>query len=80
MGAGQRQPLLFVDVNLGGDAQERIVVYPGETAEELAQKFCIQHDLDEDTQEKLVELLHAQISSVLTNIDEEAESVTNSNN
>jgi len=43
-------PLLFVDVNLGADAQERIVVYAGDTAEELALGFCIKHDLDEDTQ------------------------------
>jgi hypothetical protein len=56
------------------------VVFEGETAEQLALDFCIKHELDEDTQEKLVELLQAQISSVLTNIDEEAESLTNSAN
>jgi len=26
------QPLLFVDINLGGDEQERIVVFEGDTA------------------------------------------------
>ena len=30
------QPLLFVDINLGGDEQERIVVFEGDTAPELA--------------------------------------------
>lgn len=55
------------------------MVFEGDTAEQLALDFCIKHDLDEDTQEKLVELLNAQISSVLTNIEEvEAESNTNS--
>lgn len=32
----EEAPLLFVDVNLGVDAQERIVVFAGDTAEELA--------------------------------------------
>lgn len=31
-----QQPLLFVDINLGGDEQERIVVYEGDTAKNLA--------------------------------------------
>jgi len=33
-------PLLFVDVNLGGDVAERIVVFEGDTAKELAKRFC----------------------------------------
>jgi len=45
----EQQPLLFVDVNLGVDAQERIVVFDGDTAEQLALDFCVKHDLDEDT-------------------------------
>lgn len=72
-----RTPLLFVDVNLGGDASERIVVFEGDTARELALKFCEEHNLDEDTLEKLEELLVAQISSVLTKIDEEGEHDSN---
>ena len=36
-------PLLFVDVNLGQDEQQRIVVYEGDTAEDLAEKFCAEH-------------------------------------
>jgi hypothetical protein len=52
-----RTPLLFVDVNLGGDAQERIVVYENETAPVLAKQFCDLHNLDEETQGKLEELL-----------------------
>jgi hypothetical protein len=52
-----QQPLLFVDINLGGDEQERIVVYEGDTAQNLATIFCQEHNLDEETQEKLEELL-----------------------
>jgi len=38
-----RIPLLFVDVNLGAEGSERIVVYEGETAQYLAHKFCEEH-------------------------------------
>lgn len=67
----ERTPLLFVDVNLGGENSERIVVFEGDTARDLALKFCEEHNLDEDTLEKLEELLQNQIASVLTKIDEE---------
>ena len=68
---------MFVDVNLGGDASERIVVFEGDTAEDLARRFCEEHNLDEETQEKLEELLNGQISSVLTKIEEEGEGDSN---
>ena len=66
-------PLLFVDVNLGANEQQRIVVYEGDTAQELAEKFCQEHDLDDETQKNLEALLEQQISSVLTKIDENEE-------
>ena len=65
------QPLLFVDINLGGDEQERIVVFEGDTAPELAKQFCLEHNLDEETQEKLQELLEQQMAGVLPKIDED---------
>jgi hypothetical protein len=37
------RPLLFVDINLGEDQIERIVVYEENTANELAQEFSIKH-------------------------------------
>ena len=46
---GDQQPLLFVDINLGGDEQERIVVFEGDTADELARSFCVEHNLDDET-------------------------------
>jgi hypothetical protein len=51
--SAEKTPLLFVDVNLGGDNSERIVVFEGDTARDLALKFCDEHNLDEDTLEKL---------------------------
>lgn len=68
-----QQPLLFVDINLGGDEQERIVVYEGDTAKNLAQIFCQEHNLDEETQEKLEELLEQQMAGVLPKIDENSD-------
>jgi hypothetical protein len=55
----ENTPLLYVDVNLGGDISERIVVFDGDTAIGLAKQFCEEHNLDEDTQEKLEELLES---------------------
>ena len=66
----ENAPLLFVDVNLGTNEQKRIVVYEGDQAADLARNFCIEHDLDEATQEKLEQLLDQQIASVLTKIEE----------
>jgi len=39
--SSENAPLLFVDVNLGPNEQRRIVVYEGDSATELARKFCI---------------------------------------
>lgn len=37
------RPLLFVDINLGEDQIERIVVYDGDTAAQLAKDFSRKH-------------------------------------
>ena len=68
-----QQPLLFVDINLGGEEQERIVVYEGDTAQNLALIFCQEHNLDEETQVKLEELLEQQMAGVLPKIDENSD-------
>lgn len=64
-------PLLFVDVNLGPDQQERIVIYDGDTPVQLAQSFCKQHDLDEEMEEQLTTLLQQQMASILPKVVEE---------
>ena len=68
---GSTSPLLFVDVNIGPDKSERIVVMEGDSAEGLALKFCEEHGFDKETEEKLTLLLQNQIANILTKIDEE---------
>lgn len=36
-------PLLYVDVNLGENKAERIIVYEGNRAEDLSKEFAIKH-------------------------------------
>jgi hypothetical protein len=66
-----RDPKLYVDVNIGKSGVERIVVYDGDTAESLAEEFCQKHNLKAEMKEKLVLLLEAQIAGVLPKIDED---------
>jgi len=70
----ERVPLLFVDVNLGQGRTERIVVYEGDSPEELAQKFSEEHNLDISMKGRLIELLDSQIAGLLSRIDEEVTS------
>ena len=63
--------MLYVDVNLGSSGTQRIVVYEGDTAEALAEKFAVEYNLDESMKEKLTQLLQTQIAGVLEKIDEE---------
>ena len=45
-----RQPLLFIDVNLGPARSERIVVREGDTPQSVAKQFTIRHNLDDGLQ------------------------------
>jgi len=67
----ERDPKLYVDVNIGKNGVERIVVYEGDTAESLATEFCNKHNLKPEMREKLVNLLDAQIAGVLSKIPED---------
>ena len=49
--------MLYVDVNLGNSGTQRIVVYEGDTAEGLSEKFGDMHGLDENMREKLTQML-----------------------
>lgn len=64
-------PKLYVDVNVGKNKMERIVVYEGDTAESLANKFCETHKLDRNMYDKLITLLDQQIAGVLPKIVED---------
>ncbi len=64
--ATTQAPLLYVDVNLGPDKSERIVIYHGDTAEGLTEKFGEKHsksctfqpvELDNETKSRLMQML-----------------------
>ena len=63
-GNSEDSPLLFVDVNLGPDKAERIVVFEGDTADDLAFRFSQRHNLNSIMKLKLTHLLEAEISSI----------------
>lgn len=69
--------MLYVDVNLGTSGSQRIVVYEGDKAEDLAANFAARFKLDSQMQEKLSMMLQQQISGVLEKIDEEQASSSN---
>ncbi|TNV85929.1 hypothetical protein FGO68_gene4527 [Halteria grandinella] len=75
-----REPMLYVDVNLGTTGSQRIVVYEGDQAEVLAAEFAQQHKLDAQMREKLTVMLHQQIAGVLEKIDEEQATSSNNSN
>ena len=67
----ERDPKLYVDVNIGKNGIERIVVFEGDTAESLAVEFCEKHSLKPEMKSKLVTLLEDQIKGVLPKIVED---------
>lgn len=73
----EREPMLYVDVNLGTSGTQRIVVYEGDTAEGLAEKFSLEFNLDESMKDKLTQMLQQQIAGVLEKIDEDEEQISN---
>lgn len=52
-----KEPMLYVDVNLGTSGTQRIVVFEGDTAEGLAEKFALEYSLDANMKEKLTQML-----------------------
>ena len=44
-------------MNLGKSGTQRIVVYEGDTAEALSEKFALEYDLDNDMKSKLATML-----------------------
>lgn len=66
-----KEPKLFVDVNIGKSGMERIVVFEGDKAEDLARNFCLNNGLNDEMESKLRQLLEQQISGVLPQIEED---------
>lgn len=68
-----RDPKLYVDVNVANYGLQRIIVYEGDTVETLVADFCKRCPIDEFMIEKLKLLLQQQIDGVLERIDEDQE-------
>ncbi|MCQ2819322.1 MAG: hypothetical protein MJ252_18825 [archaeon] len=70
---GER-PLLEIDVNLKHGEKQKIIVYEGDTAEALAEKFAEKHNLEDKMKKKLEILIQKELDKVLQRITEENES------
>jgi len=68
---GEKEPKLFVDVNVANFGLQRIVVYDGDTVESLVTDFVKRCPIDEFMIEKLKLLLQQQMDGVLERIDED---------
>ena len=67
----EREPKLFVDVNVANFGLQRIVVFDGDTVESLVADFLKRCPIDEFMVEKLKLLLQQQMDGVLERIDED---------
>ncbi|EAS00967.2 hypothetical protein TTHERM_00924310 (macronuclear) [Tetrahymena thermophila SB210] len=63
--------MLYVDVNLGENQMQRIVVREGDKPEQLTDEFIKYYQLPQEIKPKLVELLAQQINSYLCQVDED---------
>lgn len=70
-GEDEREPKLYVDVNVANFGLQRIIVYEGDTVESLVSDFVKRCPIDEFMVEKLKTLLQQQIDGVLERIDED---------
>jgi hypothetical protein len=52
------KPLVYIDVDIGENEQDRITVYPGNGPHELAKEFCRKHQIEDN---ETLEVLEAQL-------------------
>ena len=64
-------PLLIIDVCVGEGIKKKIFVFEGDTPEKLADNFSKEFNLDQETKNKLQNLIHSHMMRLLTRIDEE---------
>ena len=69
-------PLLIIDVNIRQGVKKKIYVYEGDTPEGLAEKFAKEHNLEEETKNKLQNLIQNHMQRLLTRIEEENQSIS----
>jgi hypothetical protein len=64
-------PLLIIDVCVGEGIKKKIFVFEGDTPESLADNFATEFNLDQETKNRLQNLIHSHMVRLLTRIDEE---------
>ena len=70
-GEDEREPKLYVDVNVANFGLQRIIVYEGDTVDSLVTDFVKRCPIDEFMIEKLKTRGQQQIDGVLERIDED---------
>jgi hypothetical protein len=60
--------------------KKQVLVYEGDTAENLAKEFSEENNLDDKMTKKLENLIQQEIDKLLSKIDEESRSTLHSNN
>ena len=73
-------PILQIDINLKHGMKKQVLVYEGDTAENLAKEFSEENNLDDKMTKKLENLIQQEIDKLLSKIDEESRSTLHSNN
>ena len=73
-------PILQIDINLKHGLKKQVLVYEGDTAENLAKEFSEENNLDDKMKKKLEILIQQEIDKLLSKIDEESRSTLQSNN
>ncbi|CAI2384022.1 unnamed protein product [Moneuplotes crassus] len=67
----QEKELLTITVEIGNGQQENIVIMQGETADEVAEKFCNKYDMNEELKLLFKEQITQNIDQALNEIDEQ---------
>jgi len=61
---GKDLPLLFIDINISPTETKRISIFENDTAQGLAEQFCMQHNLSQKMQVKLTAMLLEQMQDM----------------
>ena len=69
--ATSKNPVLFLEVNLGKSQQERLIIYEGDVPELVVIMFARCHKLNEEKQRKLMTVVNDQLKSILPSIAED---------
>lgn len=69
----EREPILFLDVNLGKGKSARIVLYEGDTPGDVINSFGQEHNLNEKKRSKLLDAVNSQLNQLLEQDDKSQE-------